>query len=111
MSGQKWWEDSKVLERITRAYSREDDQFKACPLCHDIAQQQSVNVRGDVKRELRCTNCSHMERTTVVKTTKTSIEVTALPFECHISNLNSKGEQLAAWLLWYDRYQEVSECR
>jgi hypothetical protein len=109
--GQKWWDDNWVLERLTRAYSREDDYFQTCTLCGDIARQQSVSVRGDVKRELRCTNCSHMERTTVVKTTKTGIEVTALPFECHISTLNSTGEQLAAWLLWYDRYQELSECQ
>jgi transcription elongation factor Elf1 len=108
---QRCWDDSKVLERITRAYSREDDQFQMCPRCGDIARQQSVNDGSDVKRELRCTNCGHMERTTVVKTTETGVEVTVLPFECRISGLNSSGEKLAAWLLWYDRYQEVAGCR
>lgn len=109
--GQRWWNDSRVLERITRAYSRNDEQFQMCPQCRDIVRQQSVNDGSDVIRELRCTNCSHIERTTVVKTTKTGVEVNALPFECRISGLNSSGEKLAVWLLYRDRYQEVVECR
>jgi hypothetical protein len=109
--GQRWWNDDRILERITCAYSDKYDQSKICPRCGDIARQQSVNDGSNVIRELDCTNCSQIERTTIVKMTETNVEVTTLPFECRISGLNSSGEKLAAWLLWYDRYQEVAECR
>ena len=73
MSGQNFWMDDEVLQRITRAYSREDDQFRTCPQCGNIAQQQSLSEGSKVIRELNCTNCSHRKGETVVETTESSV--------------------------------------
>jgi hypothetical protein len=110
-NSKRWWSGDRALERITRAYSREDDQDRICPQCGDVAQQWSIQNNGNVVRELCCTNCGPIERTTAVKITETDIEVSTLPSKCRISGLNSSGEKLAVWLLYCDRCKEVAECQ
>lgn len=108
MSDQKWWLDNKVLRRITRVYSREDNRFPSCPGCGDLAEYvYAVDDAENVKGELRCASCGHMERKPVITTTKTGAEVYEFPYGCYHSNLNATGVKLLAFLLWDDRCQEV----
>lgn len=111
MSRGKWWSGDEVVNRICRSYSREDEQFISCPRCADIAHQHSCSTDGDTIRELRCTNCSHMERTVAVEMTEAGPKVNTLLFEADLSLSSATDEKLAAFLLWYDRSQEVAECR
>ena len=111
LSGAVGLSDDKVLERLHRAYVCEDNPLMSCPACGDVARQQSYLADGKIKRELRCTNCGHTERQVVVNTTEPRPRINELPFEANLSHSRATAEELVPFLLWYDRWQEVAECR
>lgn len=110
MSVQGRWQNSEALKRITRAYKRDDRKDLRCPQAIGIAKQHSTEVEGDVVRELRCSNCGHRSRTTVVEATSDGFQVEALPSDDYSTDFTD-DTKLVIWLLVYDQAHGDKKCR